>query len=80
VYKGRSPFSEAEVKRLLLQLLKAVSFLHERWVMHRDLKLSNLLVREDVRISWDILRDTARYPAMFWKGQSRIWQLFIGLF
>jgi cyclin-dependent kinase 10 len=26
-----------------LQLLSAVAFLHDRWVMHRDLKLSNLL-------------------------------------
>jgi cyclin-dependent kinase 10 len=37
------PFSASEVKTLLLQLLSAVAFLHARCVLHRDLKLSNLL-------------------------------------
>jgi len=38
------PFSQAEVKCLTLQLLTAVEFLHARCIMHRDLKLSNLLL------------------------------------
>eukprot|EP01082_Thalassiosira_pseudonana_P002845 g3133.t1.3.5e174189 g3133 g3133.t1 contig12:1486889-1487939(+) len=38
-----SPFRESEVKRLLLQLLESLKFLHSRHVLHRDLKLSNLL-------------------------------------
>lgn len=37
------PFQEAEVKTLLIQLLSAVEFLHKNWVIHRDIKLSNLL-------------------------------------
>jgi cyclin-dependent kinase 10 len=37
------PFSTGEVKTLLAQLLDAVAFLHARCVLHRDLKLSNLL-------------------------------------
>jgi len=40
---GRSPFRESQVKQLGLQLLSALSFLHSRNVVHRDLKLSNLL-------------------------------------
>jgi len=39
----RQPFLESECKCLIVQLLKAVEFLHERFVFHRDLKLSNLL-------------------------------------
>jgi len=39
----RNPFSEAETKCLMLQLLSAVEFLHSHWMVHRDLKLSNLL-------------------------------------
>lgn len=37
------PFSTAEVKRLLLQLLSAVEHMHNKWYIHRDLKTSNLL-------------------------------------
>lgn len=41
-----APFRLAQVKGLLQQLLAAVAFLHERWIVHRDLKLSNLLLTE----------------------------------
>jgi serine/threonine protein kinase len=41
------PFGVSEVKCLLRQLLEATAFLHDRWVMHRDLKLSNLLLTAD---------------------------------
>ena len=39
-----SPFLLSEVKTLMLQLLSAVSCLHENWILHRDLKTSNLLM------------------------------------
>lgn len=39
----RQPFSESEVKSLVLQILSAVQYLHEHWIIHRDIKLSNLL-------------------------------------
>lgn len=42
----RSPFSPAAVKRLLHQLLSAVEFLHARRLIHRDIKMSNLLYTE----------------------------------
>ena len=35
------PFSQAEVKCLLLQLLRAIEYMHRRWYIHRDLKTSN---------------------------------------
>eukprot|EP00900_Chrysochromulina_parva_P011284 jgi/Chrpa1/20156/Chrysochromulina_OHIO_Genome00000612-RA len=40
----RSPFTEAEVKRLMLDLTSALAYCHDRWVFHRDLKTSNLLM------------------------------------
>ncbi|OJT09453.1 Cyclin-dependent kinase G-2 [Trametes pubescens] len=39
-----SPFLQSEVKTLLLQLLSAIAYCHERWILHRDLKTSNLLM------------------------------------
>ena len=33
-----------EVKTLLIQLLRAVHHLHDNWILHRDLKASNLLL------------------------------------
>jgi cell division cycle 2-like protein len=38
------PFAPAEVKCLVLQLLRGVEALHEQWIVHRDLKTSNLLL------------------------------------
>lgn len=38
------PFSQSEVKCLMLQLLGGVKYLHDNWVLHRDLKTSNLLL------------------------------------
>jgi serine/threonine protein kinase len=37
------PFTESEVKCLMQQLLDGLAFLHESFIIHRDIKLSNLL-------------------------------------
>ncbi|KIY72757.1 Pkinase-domain-containing protein [Cylindrobasidium torrendii FP15055 ss-10] len=39
-----APFLQSEIKTLLLQLLSAVDHCHENWILHRDLKTSNLLM------------------------------------
>ena len=38
--------SERDAKPLMLQLLWGVAFLHGRWLFHRDLKTSNILVTQ----------------------------------
>ncbi len=40
----KQPFLEGEVKTLTVQLLRAVHHLHDNWILHRDLKASNLLL------------------------------------
>ncbi|KAI5451249.1 hypothetical protein NCC49_001846 [Naganishia albida] len=39
-----NPFLQSEVKTLLSQLLSAVAHCHSNWILHRDLKTSNLLM------------------------------------
>ncbi|KAI5782669.1 kinase-like domain-containing protein [Geopyxis carbonaria] len=38
------PFLQSELKTLLLQLLSATAHMHAHWILHRDLKTSNLLM------------------------------------
>ncbi|KAL2872510.1 kinase-like domain-containing protein [Aspergillus lucknowensis] len=40
----REPFLPSEIKTLLLQFMSGLEFLHSHWIMHRDLKTSNLLM------------------------------------
>lgn len=37
-------FTEAEIKTIMLQLLQGTEYLHSNFIIHRDLKLSNLLM------------------------------------
>ncbi|PRP80674.1 cyclin-dependent kinase 11B-like [Planoprotostelium fungivorum] len=41
--KPDTRFLASEVKCLMIQLLSAMAHLHENWIIHRDLKTSNLL-------------------------------------
>lgn len=38
------PFLQSEVKTLMLQLLSAAAEMHDKWIIHRDLKTQNLLM------------------------------------
>ncbi|KAI9833672.1 MAG: hypothetical protein M1826_006763 [Phylliscum demangeonii] len=38
------PFLASETKRLLQQIVSATEYLHSNWILHRDLKTSNLLM------------------------------------
>ena len=42
----KRPFTEAQVKCIMLQLLDGVAYLHRNYIIHRDLKVSNLLLTD----------------------------------
>ncbi|XP_058093386.1 cyclin-dependent kinase F-3 isoform X3 [Magnolia sinica] len=44
----QSPFSEAEIRSLLSQVLQGLAYMHRNCYFHRDLKPENLLVTGDV--------------------------------
>ena len=50
-------FTEAETADLLIQLLCAVAFMHEQGIVHRDLKLENLLYYDDTEDSKILVAD-----------------------
>ncbi len=59
------PFRESEIKRLMIQLLSAVDFLHKQWIVHRDIKLSNLLYNSkgELKLADFGLARTVGYPS-----------------
>jgi len=42
----QQPFSEAQVKCIAMQVLRGLRYLHGRFIVHRDLKVSNLLMTD----------------------------------
>jgi cyclin-dependent kinase 10 len=42
----KSPFTESQIKCLALQLFSGLAHIHKSFIVHRDLKVSNLLITD----------------------------------
>lgn len=58
-----------EIKTLMIQLLRAVAHLHDNWILHRDLKASNLLLSNK-----GILKVRHSFTVSKWK---KLWILLV---
>ncbi|KAE9610126.1 hypothetical protein Lal_00006352 [Lupinus albus] len=43
----KHPFSIGEIKSMMKQLIEGVKYIHDNWVIHRDLKTSNILLNNE---------------------------------
>jgi len=48
--KRRRIVTEPEARYLFHQIMLALSYLHDRKVIHRDLKLGNIFINEDMNL------------------------------
>lgn len=61
----KHPFQISELKTILKQLLGAVEAMHSRWMIHRDLKTSNLLLSNNGQLrvaDFGLARKTSQIP------------------
>ena len=70
-------FFAGEVKTLLLQLLKAVAHMHDNWILHRDLKTSNLLLSHKGILKVGLIPYIERKYSRYWIRHDYIRIIFL---
>lgn len=50
IFRRRKTLTEPEVRYFMKQILEGVLYLHEKGIIHRDLKLGNLFINDEVEV------------------------------
>jgi serine/threonine protein kinase len=72
----KQPFTLAEVKCLMIQLLSGVAYLHENWVLHRDLKTANILYTNKGQLKicdFGLARQYSSFPRKYTQMVVTLW-------
>lgn len=70
------PFLPSETKTLMLQIVSATNYLHDNWILHRDLKTSNLLLnnRGEIKLAdFGMARYTSNPPPKLTQLVVTLW-------
>lgn len=70
------PFLPSEIKTLMLQIVSGVEYLHSNWILHRDLKTSNLLLnnRGEIKLAdFGMARYTSNPPPKLTQLVVTLW-------
>lgn len=70
------PFLPSEIKTLMLQIVAGTEYLHANWIMHRDLKTSNLLLnnRGEIKLAdFGMARYTGNPPPKLTQLVVTLW-------
>eukprot|EP01094_Clydonella_sp_ATCC50884_P029442 TRINITY_DN9220_c0_g1_i4.p1 TRINITY_DN9220_c0_g1~~TRINITY_DN9220_c0_g1_i4.p1 ORF type:complete len:806 (-),score=303.03 TRINITY_DN9220_c0_g1_i4:476-2809(-) len=69
-------WTEAHIKHLMLQLLEGVAYMHQLGIMHRDIKLKNVLLDSDGTLKvadLGSIRETGRTPLKLTTAVVTLW-------
>lgn len=67
LHKRRKAVTEPEARYYMTQLLKGVHYLHSNRVIHRDLKLGNIFLNDDMEVKIGRL---SRFPIVQCPGYT----------
>ena len=74
LHKRRKALTEPEVRFFMRQILLSVTYLHSQHVIHRDLKLGNLFLNDDLDIK---LGDFGLATRVDFDGERKRWDCVI---
>lgn len=68
IMKTRKTLTDPEVRYFMAQLVEGCKYIHSRHIIHRDLKLGNLLLSEQMEVK---ITDFGLATEVFYVGEKK---------